>query len=185
MMPLAEFSTLNSHNITDAIDWYHRSIVGISVNTPTRGIELFEMLKRQPVGCGPYPVASYFEAANRIMTDLVILHGVHWLLQNHPARFDAFTVDYGHHNSQAHDVMSVTRPSAGPAMDAEAFNVAPSFFQLKKSRSLAKLRQRSHANHKLILVNADAVPLRYSPKLRSGEGIVLVDIHGETTRLVN
>ena len=46
-----------------------------------RGIALLESLKRDRVGVGPYPNVTLFEAANRIMSDLVILHGVKWLLE--------------------------------------------------------------------------------------------------------
>jgi len=38
-----------------------------------RGERLLSALKREVVGTGPYPGVTLFEAANRIMTDLVML----------------------------------------------------------------------------------------------------------------
>jgi len=43
-----------------------------------RGLRLFQYLKRNQVGLGPYPHVTLFEAANRIMTDMVILKGIKW-----------------------------------------------------------------------------------------------------------
>lgn len=47
---------------------------------------------------GPYPGVTLFEAANRIMTDLVTLHGVAWLLKNKVFPFDSYAVGFGNEN---------------------------------------------------------------------------------------
>ena len=47
----------------------------------------------------------------------------------------------------------------------EAFNVAPSFFQGKKSSSLRKMKKNPMENILILLMyNADAVELGYTPK---------------------
>jgi|SRR6516225_4873371 hypothetical protein len=69
-----------------------------------RGFRLFEALKRDLVGTGPYPKVTLFEAANRIMTDLVILYGVRWLLKHEVFPFDAYDVEYGNDDEQGFDI---------------------------------------------------------------------------------
>jgi hypothetical protein len=61
-------------------------------------------LKREAVGAGRYPNVTLFEAANRIMTDVVMLNGVRWLLKDEVFPFRAYTVEYGHGNEGAHDI---------------------------------------------------------------------------------
>jgi len=75
--------TLSRENIDQTLVEYVTSIecLGESV-AALRGVRLLEALKRDIVGIGPYPAVTLFEAANRIMTDLVILYGVRWLLRN-------------------------------------------------------------------------------------------------------
>lgn len=183
-MALQQFRILERNNVDAAISWYHDSIADISLPGQHTGVELFRTLKRVPVGSGPYPDATFFEAGNRIMTDLVILHGVKWLLENHNPAFDAFSVDYGHKNTQSHDVMSYPVVAGEPSLDGEAFNVAQSFFPGKKNSSLKKLRKKSAATHRFIIVNSEAVKDVYMPDLAGGEYILLVDIFGNGTRIL-
>jgi hypothetical protein len=99
-----------------------------------RGLRLLSALKRDAVGSGPYPDVTLFEAANRIMADLMTLHG-------------------------------------------EVFNVASSFFPIKKVAALKKLRaSKVQANCKVIRVNHDAVPASYVPKPRDDEYLLFVNI---------
>ena len=56
---------------------YVQAIEDVGSTIPLlRGLSLISELKRCKTGSGPYPDVSLFESANRIMTDLVILHGV-------------------------------------------------------------------------------------------------------------
>jgi hypothetical protein len=74
-----------------------------------RGVRLLSALNRDPVGSRPYPGITLFEAANRIMTDLVILHGVRWLLMQSAFPFHEHTVEYGHGSEGEHDGTSSDR----------------------------------------------------------------------------
>lgn len=86
--------TLNRQNIDSVIQEYMYSIEGIgTVISGLTGVKLFHCLKRQQIGAGPYPHVTLFEAANRIMTDLVILKGVKWLLNSHTFPFDEYVVE--------------------------------------------------------------------------------------------
>ena len=156
-------------------------LVGESIEG-LRGVRLLSVLKRDVVGAGPYPNVTLFEAANRIMTDLVMLHGVRWLLKQEVFPFREYTVEYGHGNEGAHDIMASER---GKALIGEVFNVAPSFFPLKKASALKKLRaSKINAEYRVILVNHDAVGATYVPKARPGEYYVFVNMENGEGRMV-
>ena len=104
-----------------------------------RGLRLLSALKRDVVGAGPYPNVTLFEAANRIMTDLVMLHGVRWLLKHEVFPFRAYRVEYGHGNEGAHDIEA---SEGGKTLIGEVFNVAPSFFPIKKAAALRSSGRR-------------------------------------------
>jgi hypothetical protein len=176
--------TLNLQNIDSELRNYMSSIgtVGHMVHG-LKGVELFRYLKREKVKSGPYPHVTLFEAANRIMTDLVILKGIKWLLDTRPFPFDEYVVEYGNENNNVHDISANKK---GFCLYGEAFNVAPSFFQVKKSSALKKLRS-SHiqSDYKLIIANSDAINNSYSPKVQEGEFYVFVDVESGESKLIS
>lgn len=115
-------------------------------------------LKREPVRSGSYPEVSLFEASNRIMSDLVILFGVRQLLADLSVGsvalpFTEYEVRLGVEGGN-----DVTGDSGDRRLAGEAFNVARSFFQGKKSATLKKLKSQAPSDYQLIMFNADAVP---------------------------
>ncbi|MFT5593603.1 MAG: hypothetical protein ACI8SR_001984 [Oceanicoccus sp.] len=175
---------LNKQNIDAAIAEYERSIESIGGNiSGLRGVELFQCIKRQPLNSGPYPHVTLFEAANRIMTDLVILKGVKWMLASNLFPFSEYIVEYGNEDNNDHDILALNN---GKRLNGEAFNVAPSFFQSKKSTAIKKLRaSKNKADYIVILINADAVGENYSPKLKEKEFFVFVDIISGKARVLS
>jgi hypothetical protein len=173
--------TLSLTNVGAVIEDYTASIEKLGDTIANLdGIRLFEALKRNRVGAGPYPEVTLFEAANRIMTDLVILHGVKWLLDHEIFPFASYTVEYGNENKNGFDI----RATVGrKTLIGEAFNVAPSFFQIKKYTMLKKLRVAT-ADFKIIVVNHDAVQSTYGPKLQNMEFLVVVNIGTGAARVV-
>ena len=117
---------LTAANIDALVDVYLSAAetVGDSISG-LKGVTLLKALKRGVVGAGPYPAVALFEAANRIMTDLVILHGVRGLLRTGSFPFEEYTVELGHKNAGRHDIEAV---ADGKTLIGEAFNVARSFF---------------------------------------------------------
>ncbi len=173
---------LNKTNINSEIEKFISEIKDISLPSDSKGIDLLLKLKRNKIGSPSYyKDVSYFEGANRIMTDLIILYGVRWLLERSNFEFEEYVVEFGNENKRDHDVMSMN--SSGSTLTGEAFNVAESFFQGKKSKMLSKLRDNKNSNYKLILVNEDAVKDTYTPKLKSNEYLLFVDIFGEKTKM--
>ncbi len=175
--------TLTKANIESVISDYVSSIENIGSRISNlKGINLFKSLKRDQVGVGPYPHVTLFEAANRIMTDLVILYGVRWLLETRTFPFDAYVVEYGNEDSNDNDI---TAESGNKRLSGEAFNVAPSFFQGKKASMLKKLRKPSNmSDYKIIMANSDAINHHYSPKVRSGEYYVFVNVESGEAKLL-
>lgn len=175
---------LNRTNINAAIEKYESSIAEIGdVLSDLRGIPLFQYLKRNQIELGPYPHVTPFEAANRIMTDLVILKGVKWFLDSHTFPFNEYLVEYGNENSNEHDVSAY---NGTKRLIGEAFNVAPSFFQGKKRKMLKKLRaNKKSIDYMIILANDDAVKEGYSPKVSKDEYYVFVNVESGVGRVLS
>ena len=175
--------TLTRENVESVTSDYLSCIENIGDTiTNLKGLSLFQTLKREQVGIGPYPHVTLFEAANRIMTDLVILHGVKWLLKTQAFPFDAYVVEYGNEDSNDHDI---TAENEDKKLAGEAFNVAPSFFQGKKASMLKKLRKPENiSDYKIIMANSDSVKYGYSPSVRSDEYYIFVNVESGEARLL-
>ena len=143
-------------------------------------LHLLKVLKREALGAGPYPHVTMFEAANRILSDLVILYGVKWLLDNNIFPFESYTVEYGNENKNGFDICATGN---GKTLVGEAFNVAQSFFQSKKSTMLKKLA-KSSADYKIIMFNHDAVKASYQQKARRNEHFVFVRVGADDSYMV-
>ncbi len=149
--------TLNNEKIDSAIEEYFSILSKTSINIDSKNVlSLFKQLKRERVKQGPYPGLTVFEVANRVMTDLVILFGVKKLLKQEEDYmiFDEYTIELGNENNQSFDIQA---QKENKKLRGEAFNVASSFFQGKKSSALSKLRKNNHNNDTIvILYNSDA-----------------------------
>ena len=167
--------TLNAENIHAIKREFEQSLdcLGASIQGK-HGVQLLTSIKRDKVGAGPYPQVTLFEAANRIMSDLVILNGIAGLLREKTFPFTEYTVEFGNEDRNGFDIRA---SSPSETLIGEAFNVAPSFFQGKKASALRKLRQGgAAARYKLLMFNADATPERYSAKHEPGTFHIAVDI---------
>lgn len=148
-----------------------------------RGVPLFSTLKREKINIGPYPHVSLFEAANRIMSDIVILRGVDALLKSPLFPFQEYTVEFGNEDRNGFDIRA---SSENFSLVGEAFNVAPSFFQGKKSSALKKLRTNGiNATYRLLMFNRDAVAHNYNPKAEAGLHHVIVGIDSQVVQIIS
>jgi hypothetical protein len=136
-------------------------------------------LKREPVQGGPYPGVSFFEAANRVLSDITILLGVRQLLLDPVVGslelpFTAYSAALG-----VTDGFDVIAGKGACRLVGEAFNVVPSFFQTKKAKMLRKLRAEDAA-YRLLIFNADAVrrPAAYVAKSTPSMLYLPVDVLG-------
>jgi len=146
-----------------------------------RGIDLLHALKREQVSGWPYPKKlTRSEAYNRIMTDLVILHGVRWLLANGPYPFRLYRVKYGNTGGRGFDVEA----NAGRRrLVGEAFNAAPSYYPKKRRDAIGKLSgpAAEGATVRIILLNHDARP---APKAAFGLDLLSVNVRTGTCSFV-
>jgi hypothetical protein len=168
---------LTKKNIVGEIAKYLFDIsqVGVSLRGRT-GLPLLEALKREHLDSGRYPGVTLFEAANRIMTDLVILRGVAGMMNSTLfSFFDEYTVEYGSENNNGFDL----RANHGECqLIGEAFNVAPTFFPVKRNSAMKKLRDTSQAStHRILMYNSDAISKSYKPRHIKGWYHVVVDIN--------
>jgi len=166
---------LTADNIEGAISRYLTLVSQVAlINASASGLDLLRELKRGTIGVGPYPDVSLFEAANRIMTDLVILYGVRWLLRSSAFAFKAYHVEYGHDNKNAFDI---TASAGNKKLQGEAFNVAKQFFQTKKAKMLRKLKGSKGAGSiRMLVFNDDAVRNASALAPRQGHIYIVVDL---------
>ena len=179
----AKIRDFNTSNIDSFLQTYEESFakIGSSIQG-LYGRKLFIALKRKHLNEGPYPGVTLFEAANRIMSDLVILHGVRSLLTTRRFPFDEYRVELGHENNNAFDIMA---NNGTEKLVGEAFNVSDKFFSSKKNSALKKIREKSvSADFKILMFNQEAVSNAYRPKLRENEFFVLVDTDRSASRIV-
>jgi hypothetical protein len=169
---------LNKENIDIAINNYQKLLNEIPLSiTETTLSELLHKIKRETMGVGPWPNVSFFEASNRIMSDLVILYGIKQILNGEYEelnKYTEFTIELGNENKNNHDVESHSKESI---LIGEAFNVAPSFFNTKISKTLKKLNSsKIQAIDHVIFCNADShskTSFKYSNNIQ----IIKVDIN--------
>lgn len=149
---------LNKANIDAVLTDYKKLLDEIPLKIEADNLlELMTKIKRDKIGTGPWSKVSIFEASNRIMSDLVILYGVKSILDGNYAHLNEFTefeVELGNESKNAHDIISHAKNAL---LIGEAFNVAPSFFNTKKIKSIKKLQQSDlEATKRIILCNTDA-----------------------------
>jgi hypothetical protein len=149
---------LNKENIDEVIEAYKALLVNIPLKIEESNlIDLLIRLKRGKISTGPWKDVSIFEAANRIMSDLVILLGVKRIINGEFPDLKVFTdfeVELGNENNNDHDIVSHAN---GKTLIGEAFNVAPSFFNVKKSKTIKKLLGSSLTpDYIILLCNSDS-----------------------------
>ncbi|AZV26558.1 hypothetical protein CT157_11225 [Pseudomonas syringae] len=175
--PVRKLTIDNIDSITEAFH-HDLAVIGESIAGKT-GISLMLALKRDRLGHGPYPDVSLFEAANRIMSDLVILHGIGALLKEKFFPFDEYTVEFGNENRNSFDIRA---ESPSGTLAGEAFNAASSFFGTKKRAALKKLRSKAvEQSYRVIMFNAEGPRSGVKPEV---DGIyqIAVDV---TTGSIN
>ena len=169
---------LNRENIDQAITNYLKLLKDIPLKINADNIlQLLTDLKRKELNAGPYPNVTLFEAANRIMTDLTILYGIKQLLNGYitEINYDEYEVEFGHDNFNDNDIKA---NNGNTKLVGEAFNVAKTFFQTKKSKALKKIRKQIRENDKVLLIyNSDAVDKTYVPKPSRNEYHLQVELN--------
>jgi phage gp36-like protein len=175
---------LTVENIYKTIDEYLKLINEIKNENFDNSLEFIKYLKNGKVGMGPYPFVSFFEAANCIMTDLVILNGVKMLLEGYipEISFKEYHVNYGNKEDQEFDI--IVKSNLGTHLIGESFHVSKSLFKSKRRKSLMKLRQNQNLVNmssiklkSILIYNKEAVNNGYIPKLNKNEYFLEVELN--------
>jgi len=149
---------LTINNIDDEIKKYLKLVNEIKLNLDKLDvIDFLHVIKREKLKTGNYPDVSLFESANRILSDLVLLAGTKYLLNNKKVGsiclpFDCYNVTFG--NDSGNDIHSQNKD--GKILIGEGFNVAKTFFQTKKSNEIRKLNNQN-ADYKILIFNSEIV----------------------------
>jgi hypothetical protein len=176
--------SLSAANIDQMIDRHTESIRALAVPIAhLTGLSLERSLKRTPARIGPYPRMSLFEAAQRIMSDLVMLqrimsdlvmlHGVKWLLKSGLFPFDAYRVERDKRGGL--DVLA--NNESGAHLVGGALNVSRSSFQRRKRAVLDTLGdKRCDADFRVLMVNHDAIGRDAIRALPSRHWLLAIDV---------
>jgi hypothetical protein len=167
---------LSADNIDQMIERHTDSIRALAVPiAQLTGLSLSSSLKRTPARIGPYPRLSLFEAAHRIMSDLVMLHGVKWLLKSRLFPFEAYRVERGRRGRGSFDVVATN--DSGARLVGGALNVSRSFFQRRKRAMLDELAQeRRDADFRVLMVNHDALGRDGIRALPTHQWLLAIDV---------
>jgi len=170
---------LNCSNIDKAIIDYQSLLDEIPCSITSNSVlEFFTEIKRKKINAGPYPNVTLFEAANRVMTDLITLYGVKKLLEGKikGINFLEYKVEFGNEDNNDNDIFASNDESE---LIGEVFNVAKSFFQTKKTTALKKMRNQKTNIKKikrLLIYNSDAVTKEYIPNMKENEFHLVVEL---------
>lgn len=97
-------------------------------------LKLMHWAKREAISFGPYQHLTFFEISNRVYSDLILLEAASTLFASHAIRSIRLNLS----NKSGHD-MTIT-DKQGNIVIGEAFNTAPSFFQIKLRSDLKKFQ---------------------------------------------
>ena len=112
---------------------YHQYFESVILEIPTMDT-LSHMLwaKRMKLNFGPYENLTFFEMSNRIYSDLVLLEAAKILFVEHQIKSVILKMS----NHSGRDLTVIDKNSA--EVIGEAFNTAPSYFQVKMRSELKK-----------------------------------------------
>lgn len=115
---------------------------------------ILKQIKRDTFTIGPYNGITFFEAANRIASDLTLIEGVIQLFDNNYLTLNA-EVQLRLGTMQQKDKGDFSVFDKKKEIQGEAFNVAPSFFKNKLYKTLKKWSGRNEL--KYIVINEDCL----------------------------
>lgn len=119
--------------------------------------------RRQPLGKGPYPELTFFEAGSRIANDILTFLSVQHLLDGkvEGAKFYAYEINLGHKHPLLHDIAAPDRNT--PGLIAECSNVSDTVFIRRAAEALKKMQQTTlrHRQAKMVFFYSAEVKATY------------------------
>lgn len=114
---------------------------------------------------GRYKGVSFFEAINRIASDLILWYGLEILINDilKTRQIDTVGLCLGNENVNDKGDFWINMDGGKGCHNGEAFNASASFFRPKMSYTMGKWEKKEQPLH-YIFCNADGYPGGYEPK---------------------
>lgn len=133
------FDTMLSYSeLLEANAVYKTAIENTDFKLPTKAtLEFMLWAKREKISFGPYQNLTFFEISNRIYSDLVLLKAAQVLFEEHHIK----SIQLKMSNHSGSDLIVIDKDNK--EIKGEAFNTAPSFFQIKMRSELKKFNNNT------------------------------------------
>ena len=130
------FNTMLSYDeLLEANAVYSKAIENTDFKLPNKDtLEFMLWAKRDKICFGPYQNLTFFEISNRIYSDLVLFKAAQVLFEEHQIK----SIQLKMSNHSGSDLIVIDKDNN--KIKGEAFNTAPSFFQIKMRKELGKLK---------------------------------------------
>jgi hypothetical protein len=126
---------LSYSELLEANTVYTKAIENTDFKLPNKDtLEFMLWAKRKKISFGPYQNLTFFEISNRIHSDLVLLEAAQILFEEH--RIKGIQLKMSNHAGS--DLIVIDKDNK--EIKGEAFNTAPSFFQIKMRSELKKFK---------------------------------------------
>ena len=129
---------LSYSELLEANAVYKTAIENTNLTFPNLAtIEFMFWAKREKLSFGPYQNLTFFEISNRIHSDLVLLEAAQILFEEHYIK----SIQLKMSNHSGYDLIVIDKDDN--EIKGEAFNTAPSFFQIKMRSELKKFKDNA------------------------------------------
>lgn len=126
---------LSFNELIEATAVYNAAIESVNFTIPKLDTLAFMLwAKREKISFGPYQNLTFFEISNRIYSDLVLLEAAQILFNEHHIK----SIQLKMSNHSGKDLILIDKDNN--QIVGEAFNTAPSFFQIKMRSELKKFK---------------------------------------------
>lgn len=129
---------LSYSELQEANAVYTKAIENTDFKLPNKAtLEFMLWAKRDKISFGPYQNLTFFEISNRIYSDLVLLKAAQVLFEEHHIK----SIQLKMSNHSGSDLIVIDKDNK--EIKGEAFNTAPSFFQIKMRKELEKFKNKT------------------------------------------
>lgn len=129
---------LSFKELVEVTNEYNNSIATSNLFFPNQEtLQIMHWAKREKISFGPYQNLTFFEISNRIYSDFVLLEAAQILFKEHYIK----NIQLKMSNHSGSDLVVIDKDNN--EIQGEAFNTAPSFFQIKMRSELKKFEVNS------------------------------------------
>ena len=131
---------LSFKELVEVIKEYNNSIANSNLFFPNQEtLQIMYWAKREKISFGPYQNLTFFEISNRIYSDFVLLEAAQILFKEYFIK----SIQLKMSNHSGSDLVVIDKNNN--EIEGEAFNTAPSFFQIKMRNELNKIKKNNNS----------------------------------------